>query len=221
MVKVDYISTKDINKVAKIHSSKKYFNWIMKIIDNEYRFYPPLIIEDDEDYLDDFEFDNIEEDTTELDTVLVENKEEEKTPMFGELWTNTAKFFTEDRFNFVGVLDSKMNKKMYAIKKGMSTPARIEQYKEKEIKISRCGCAKINKNKFIDTSTATDTYKLYRVKQYSNCLAKIDKYKEEDIQEQLRNLSEVVSEKVTAKMKDLFKKKDDEIELLSFDEEYA
>ena len=114
-----------------------------------------------------------------------------------------------------------MNKKMYSIKKGMCTNARIEQYKEKNIKISRCGCAKINKNKFIDTSSTTDTYKLYRVKQYSNCLAKIDKYKEEDIQEQLRNLSEAVSEKVTAKMKDLFKKKYDEIELLSFDEDYA
>ena len=220
MVKVDYISTKDINKVAKIHSSKKYFNWIMKIIDNEYRFYPPLIIEEDEDILDDFEFDDEVEDTSDLDTVLVEKKEE-KAPMFGELWTNTTKFFIEDRFNFVGILDSKMDKKMYAIKKGMSSSARIEQYKEKDIKISRCGCAKINKNKFIDTSSTTDTYKLYRVKQYSNCLAKIDKYKEEDIQEQLRNLSEAVSEKVTAKMKDLFKKKYDEIELLSFDEDYA
>lgn len=220
MVKVDYISTKDINKVAKIHSSKKYFNWIMKIIDNEYRFYPPLIIEEDEDILDDFEFDTVEEDTTDLDTVLVEKKEE-KTPMFGELWTNTTKFFTEDRFNFVGILDSKMDKKMYAIKKGMSSSARIEQYKEKDIKISKCGSKVINKYRFIDTSTTSDNYKLYRVKQYSNCLAKIDKYKEEDIQEQLNNLSEIVSEKVTTKMKDLFKNKNDEIELLSFDEEYA
>ena len=219
MVKVDYISTKDINKVAKIHSSKKYFNWIMKIIDNEYRFYPPLVIEEDEDLLDDFQFDNDIEDTTELDTVLVEKKEE-KTPMFGELWTNTTKFFTEDRFNFVGVLDSKMNKKIYSIKKGMCTNARIEQYKEKDIKIKKYG-SKINKDKFIDTSTSTDNYKLYRVKQCSNCLAKIDKYKEEDIQEQLRNLSEVVSEKVTSKMKDLFKKNYDDIELLSFDEDYA
>ena len=219
MVKVDYISTKDINKVAKIHSSKKYFNWIMKIIDNEYRFYPPLVIEEDEDLLDDFEFDNDIEDTTELDTVLVEKKEE-KAPMFGELWTNTTKFFTEDRFNFVGVLDSKMNKKIYSIKKGMCTNARIEQYKEKDIKIKKYG-SKINKDKFIDTSTSTDNYKLYRVKQCSNCLAKIDKYKEEDIQEQLRNLSEVVSEKVTSKMKDLFKKNYDDIELLSFDEDYA
>lgn len=219
MVKVDYISTKDINKVAKIHSSKKYFNWIMKIIDNEYRFYPPLVIEEDEDLLDDFEFDDDVEDTTELDTVLVKKKEE-KAPMFGELWTNTTKFFTEDRFNFVGVLDSKMNKKIYSIKKGMCTNARIEQYKEKNVKISKYG-SKINKDKFIDTSTSTDNYKLYRVKQCSNCLAKIDKYKEEDIQEQLRNLSIVVSEKVTSKMKDLFKKNYDDIELLTFDEDYA
>ena len=108
-----------------------------------------------------------------------------------------------------------------AIKKGMSSSARIEQYKEKDIKISKCGSKVINKERFIDTSTVTDTYKLYRVKQCNNCLAKIDKYKEEDIQEQLRNLSEVVSEKVTTKMKDLFKKNYDDIELLTFDEDYA
>ena len=221
MVRVDYISTKDINKVAKIHSSKKYFNWIMKIIDNEYRFYPPLVIEDEEDSFDDFEFDTDEDDITILDSVLDEHKGEEKVPMFGELWANTAKFFTEDRFNFVGILDSKMDKKMSSIKKGMIYPAKIQQYKVKDIKISKCATKEINKNKFINYCCTDDSYKLFRVKQYNNCLAKIDKYKEEDIQEQLRNLSEVVSNAVTIKMNNLFKKKDDDIEVLSFDEEYA
>ena len=69
MVKIDYISTKDINKVAKIHSSKKYFNWVMKMIDNEYRFYPPLVIDDvdDLDEFDDFTFEEDEEDISNLD----------------------------------------------------------------------------------------------------------------------------------------------------------
>lgn len=221
MVKVDYICTKDINKVAKIHSSKKYFNWIMKIIDNEYRFYPPLIIEEDEDILDDFEFENEEEDISNLDTILVENKKEEKTPMFGEFWENTTKFFIEDKFNFVSVLDSKMDKKIFIIKKGMSRLAKIEEYKEKNIKISKCGCTKINKNKFINYSTNSDSYKLYRVKQNNNCMAKIDRYKSEMLEEELKTISEIVTEKVTTKLKNIFDKKNNEIELLTFDEEYA
>ena len=68
MIKVDYISTKDITKVAKIHSSKKYINWIMKFIENEYRFYPPLVIENQGDFDDFDDFDDTEfEDDTEWD----------------------------------------------------------------------------------------------------------------------------------------------------------
>ena len=221
MVKVDYISTKDIDRVAKIHSSKKYFNWIMKIIDNEYRFYPPLIIEDEEDILDDFEFDAEDEDDSDLDSILITTPVEEKTPLFGEFWDNANKFFTEDRFNFVNVIESKTEKKMFAIKKGMNSVAKIEQYKEKDIKISKSQCTKINKAKFINFASNSDSYKLYRVKQNSNCLAKIDRYKNEMIEEELRTISEIVTEKVTKKMKKFFSKKTEEIELLEFDEEYA
>ena len=35
----DYIATKDINEVAKIHSDSKYINWRYEFVDGEYRFY--------------------------------------------------------------------------------------------------------------------------------------------------------------------------------------
>lgn len=37
----DYIATKDINEVAKIHSDSKYINWRYEFVDGEYRFYSP------------------------------------------------------------------------------------------------------------------------------------------------------------------------------------
>ena len=51
MIRVDYVCTRDINRVAKIHSSKKYANWNFKIVDGEYRFYPPIKVDEEEDYI--------------------------------------------------------------------------------------------------------------------------------------------------------------------------
>ncbi len=175
MIKVDYISTKDINKVAKIHSSKKYFNWIMKIINNEYRFYPPIVIEKDED-LDDFEFDYSDEEMQDqlfLDDIK-EKVIDNNICMFGELWEKGAKFFKEDKFNLVNVLDS--NAKMRKIKKGMNRLAKIEQYDVSDTKVSKCNTKLIKKDKFIDISTNDDSYKLYKVKSNKAYNAKIKKY---------------------------------------------
>lgn len=37
----DYIATKDINEVARIHSNPQYMNWRYEFVDGEYRFYSP------------------------------------------------------------------------------------------------------------------------------------------------------------------------------------
>lgn len=151
MIKVDYISTRDINRVAKIHSNKKYYNWIMKIVDNEYRFYPPIVIEDDDEY-DDFDF-NTEEDNFEFDGLFETENLKFNLPMFGELWENTTKFFKEEKFKFVNILESNLEKKMHTIKKGMNSLAKVEKY--------TCG------NNF---------YKLYRVRQNNSCESKMKRY---------------------------------------------
>lgn len=214
MVKIDYISTKDINRVAKIHSNKKYFNWIMKVIENEYRFYPPIVIEQDEDYLDDFDFSQ-EDDTFEFEDA-VQKQENEKVPMFGEIWDNTTRFFTEDKFNFTNLLESKLDKKMHTIKKGMNSLAKIEQFTDTKVKISWNQSRAIKKERFITFSSNNDSYKLYRVKQNSNCLAKIKKYENEYIKENKPSKNMAFS----AKIKKFLENKQDEIEILSLDEEF-
>jgi len=215
MIKLDYISTKDLNKVARIHSSKKYFNWIMKIIDNEYRFYPPIVIEQEDD-LDDFIFDVEDDDISNLDNILEkEELKEEKTPMFGEFW-NKTKFLVEEKFQFSNILESKLDKKMHSIKKGMNSLAKIEQYTDTKIKFSRNSCTKIHKEKFITFKSNDDSYKLYRVKQNSNCLAKINKYKDEFLLEEKANK---VSRNTVfaARIKRYLKNTYDDIEILSFE----
>ncbi len=37
----DFIATKDINEVARIHSDSRYINWRCEFVDGEYRFYSP------------------------------------------------------------------------------------------------------------------------------------------------------------------------------------
>lgn len=37
----DFIATKDIDEVARIHSDSRYINWRMEYVDGEYRFYSP------------------------------------------------------------------------------------------------------------------------------------------------------------------------------------
>lgn len=37
----DFISTKDLNEVARIHSNSQYANWRYEYVDGEYRFYSP------------------------------------------------------------------------------------------------------------------------------------------------------------------------------------
>lgn len=41
MPKNDYIKTRDLNEVAKIHSNPNYLNWRSEYVDGEYRFYSP------------------------------------------------------------------------------------------------------------------------------------------------------------------------------------
>ena len=140
MIKVDYISTKDINRVAKIHSSKKYSNWNFKIVDGEYRFYPPIMVENEEDYFDDFEFSE-SEDSSWMDSILGSDNEKKSTPMFGELWNSASKFFNE------AIVAPIEEKKIARISK-MGNAARIAKYKDMEdpIKVSKSG-TRIKKDK--------------------------------------------------------------------------
>ena len=41
MPEKDFIATKDVNEVAKIHSNPQYINWKFEYVDGEYRFYSP------------------------------------------------------------------------------------------------------------------------------------------------------------------------------------
>lgn len=41
MPEKDFIATKDVNEVAKIHSNPQYANWRYEYVDGEYRFYSP------------------------------------------------------------------------------------------------------------------------------------------------------------------------------------
>ena len=133
MVKVDYISTTDINRVAKIHSNKKYVNWNLKVVENEFRFYPPIMIEvDEEDLLDDFEFNSFEEDEEEIDSFLEPiAKQVQNIPMFGEIW-ETGKFIKENKFNFVNIIEESLtNKKIKGIKKYSNRSIKIDKFKDK------------------------------------------------------------------------------------------
>lgn len=218
MVKVDYISTTDINKVAKIHSNKKYINWNLKIVDNEYRFYPPIVVEYSEDELDDFDFSMEEDDSSYLDTLLSSSSIEKKeTPMFGEFWEKTTKFFTEDKFHLVGYLEESITeKKMRKIKKGMNSVARIEKYQESfgdaKRRISKNMCRSINKAKIKALSAEDESYKLFSVEKGSSVLSKINKYKDEKLEE---------ADKIIETVEDKIELLTDDIEILSFDKEYA
>ena len=178
MIRVDYVCTRDINRVAKIHSSKKYANWNFKIVDGEYRFYPPIKVDEEEDYFDDFEFSQDEE-TSWMDNILKTPEEKKTLPMFGELWNNASKFFNE------AIVAPIEDKKISRISK-MGGTARIDKYKDMEdpIKVSKSG-SRIKKDKYLMFEAEDDNYKLYRVKQNRNCLARIEKYKtiETDVQE--------------------------------------
>lgn len=43
----NFIATKDLNEVARIHSDLKYINWRMEFVDGEYRFYSPTYKKND------------------------------------------------------------------------------------------------------------------------------------------------------------------------------
>lgn len=207
MIKIDYISTTDINKLAKIHSNKKYFNWIMKIVGDEYRFYPPVVI-DTEEEIDDFDFTSDEDDSLDFDNLL-NKKESIIKPMIGELWDNTTKFFTEDRFVFSDILESKIDKKMKMIKKCSNRPAKIEQYTVEKF----IGSKKINKQKYYDSIVNTESYKLYKIKKNSNCLATINKYYDLDKRNSVSH-----NKAFNVNFKKFIKR--DDIEILSLDESY-
>ncbi len=184
MIRVDYVCTRDINRVAKIHSSKKYANWNFKIVDGEYRFYPPIKVDEEEDYFDDFDF-TTDEETSWMDNIL-KTDEKKPLPMFGELWNKTSKFFNE---TIVAPIE---DKKISKISK-MGGAARIDKYKDMEdpIKVSNSG-TRIKKDKYLMFETEDDNYKLYRVKQNRNCLARIEKYKtiETDVQDVVQEVQD-------------------------------
>lgn len=167
MIKVDYIVIRDINKLATIHSKPKYINWTMKVIDNEYRFYPPIVnsISVDID-LDDFEFDSVEE-TSFLDDLF---KKEDKVslPMFGEKW-DSSPFFT-------------LNDRAQGISKGMNCRAKLEKYIPKTKCRGMGSC--IKRDKGINSILKEDSYKMFKTSKGSNCSKKLDKYKSENIEDQ-------------------------------------
>lgn len=218
MIKVDYICTKDINRVAKIHSSKKYANWNFKIVDGEYRFYPPIVVNQEEDYFDDFEFSSSEEENW-MDSILESSSEKKPLPMFGELWNSASKFINET------IVSPMEEKKISRISK-VGGVARIQKYKDMEepIKISKSG-SRIKKDKYLMFEAEDDNYKLYRVKQNRNCLARIEKYKiiETDAHEVANDYSSQSSSSVTFTnpVSSLLNSKKDNVEILSLDENLA
>lgn len=220
MVKVDYICTKDINRVAKIHSNKKYVNWNLKVVDNEFRFYPPITINiNEDDILDDFEFNNMEYDELEVDSLFEPVcKKVQNIPMFGEIW-ETGKFIKENKFNFVSVLEeSLLDRKIKGINKYSQRSIKIEKFKDNsnlEERISKNSSSLVRKEKFITKSD--DFYKLYKVKDNRSCLNKIKKYENDLIED--NNQKEVSS--LGININSIFDKFGNDIEILSFEEEYA
>lgn len=220
MVKVDYICTKDINRVAKIHSNKKYVNWNLKVVDNEFRFYPPITINiNEDDILDDFEFNNMEDDELEVDSLFEPVcKKVQNIPMFGEIW-ETGKFIKENKFNFVSVLEeSLLDRKIKGINKYSQRSIKIEKFKDNsnlEERISKNSSSLVRKEKFITKSD--DFYKLYKVKDNRSCLTKIKKYENDLIED--NNQKEVSS--LGINVNSIFDKFGNDIEILSFEEEYA
>jgi hypothetical protein len=215
MIRVDYICTKDINRVAKIHSSKKYANWNFKIVDGEYRFYPPITVDEEEDYFDDFDFSK-DEDSSWMDNILSTTEEKKPLPMFGELWNTASKFFNE---NIVSPIE---DKKIARISK-MGGAARIDKYKDMEdpIKVSKSG-ARIKKDKYLMFEDDDDNYKLYRVKQNRNCLARIEKYKtiEADVCDVVSDYQDALVV-VTDSLTSLIGPNNKNVEVLSMDENLA
>ena len=220
MVKVDYICTKDINRVAKIHSNKKYVNWNLKVVDNEFRFYPPITINiNEDDILDDFEFNNMEYDELEVDSLFEPVcKKVQNIPMFGEIW-ETGKFIKENKFNFVSVLEeSLLDRKIKGINKYSQRSIKIEKFKDNsnlEERINKNSSSLVRKEKFITKSD--DFYKLYKVNDNRSCLNKIKKYENDLIED--NNQKEVSS--LGININSIFDKFGNDIEILSFEEEYA
>lgn len=205
MVKVDYISTKDINKVSKIHSSKKYAGWLYKIVDDEYRFYPPLEVDYDEE-LDYFDFADEFDDDIELDNIELESSNVKcELPIIGELWNKTFKFLNDP------IADIKF------IRKSSDRKIKLDRYSEKfsdNYKVVKNSSTKIKKDKYTTFESYDDNYKLYHVTKNNNCISKLNRYKNEIVESELRVSHNEASK---AKIDKFFKRIDDELEMIVMD----
>ncbi len=183
MVKVDYISTTDINRVGKIHSNKKYINWNLKVVDNEYRFYPPIVVDELEEEVDDFDFTKEEDDISFLEKLLSTPSEKKEIPMFGEIWDKTAKFINEEKFHFVGYIEETIvDRKRSKIKKGMNCVARIEKYDKETGKPKKKSSKEIDENiELLKDEEKDNAYKAQKIQKGNSVLSKINKFKNESV----------------------------------------
>lgn len=122
----DFIATKDVNEVARIHSDPQYMNWRYEFVDGEYRFYSPNYKRQE----------TIITPTEKEDTYV---SLEQLAPLLSESGYMCYGHGTGRTGNSDEVVDSIFNKglrtkdnSMYFTTIGLSTPTPelIEQYKE-------------------------------------------------------------------------------------------
>lgn len=198
MIKVDYIIVRDINKLSKFHSKSKYINWSMKVIDNEYRFYPPKVVNEDTINIDfDDEYD-LNEDNSMFDNLFV-SRERLNYPMIGERWDDSYFFSDMDRAQ--------------SISKNMSKTINFLKFIPK---VKYHSNSSINFDKAQESIIKDENYKLYKVEKNSSISKFINKYKNENIEDQYDFVYTYKVSQNNCNAAKIKKFKKEEIEILNF-----